>query len=63
VQTVRWQWHLPAWEAEADVRCVWRYLPAHGRPKSECKECGGSGICAHGRIKRPGPVPMNDLHE
>ena len=23
----------------------------HGRQKSQCKECGGSGICEHGRIK------------
>ena len=23
----------------------------HGRQKSDCKECGGSGICAHGRNK------------
>ena len=21
----------------------------HGRRRSECKECGGSGICEHGR--------------
>jgi hypothetical protein len=25
----------------------------HGKQKSRCKECGGSGICAHGRIKGP----------
>jgi hypothetical protein len=23
----------------------------HGRQKSQCKECGGSGICSHGRLK------------
>ena len=24
----------------------------HGRQRSICKECGGSGICIHGKIKR-----------
>ena len=24
---------------------------AHGRQKSQCKECGGSAICVHGRFR------------
>ena len=33
-------------------RYIYIYRCAHGRQKSECKDCGGSGICEHGRIRR-----------
>ena len=28
-----------------------RYVCAHGRRKSRCKDCGGSRLCEHGRRK------------
>ncbi len=30
---------------------VWRQVCEHGRPPTNCKECGGSNVCPHGRLK------------
>jgi len=35
----------PAAKRQAGVK----FKCAHGRQRSQCKDCGGSGICEHGR--------------
>ena len=37
----------PAAKRQAGVK----FKCAHGRQRSQCQDCGGSGICEHGRIQ------------
>ena len=37
----------PAAKRQAGVK----FKCAHGRQRSQCKDCGGSGICEHGRVR------------
>ena len=38
-------------EKEENLKKKYVYKCEHGRQKSRCKECGGSGICEHNRIR------------